>query len=784
MSDILHRVQEARKSAMSSFLKEYAIHNLATFMKETESIMKISLDESGWLNFYNEQNTTVRKKLQAFTYREMMTTLDPDNDSLLSIEFERQLMMKSTAHYKQYHQLRKHFSGVHDLKESGRGDNVSPEHKQKAIQAAHHLHGAFEEGVERSHAMRVRAEKDKKGDIWKPEVLVLQGGGAKGMSYAGVIEAMQDGGYLKDIKMVAGTSAGALIGLPLAMGYTSDEITDIVTNGRFAHFFAESTMKFRGLMKLKKLFVETTPEKTPHYEGDLLHEFTKKHFLPKLAAATGISVKRWVKFPESVVQEYLGDLEAGRHPNVLNPINSVVYGKAPNLAAIYKTAWDSFSSDLKSIGRSSDINILKFEGVPGRSVPYQAAMTCIRLERPNKLVDGDIIEAFIGDIIQEKIKAVPIDVLRRVQPQIVTIDDMRKVSFNQLKQLSDMWPIGNFKEFGVAATVSYMPFSLSNLLQIGLRAYERTRQWLKGETPDNGMGERDKNFTFKPIFFRSYEGKEKSDQSNMSIKKAVRASMNLPFLFKAMNLNNKRLIDGGVNNNFPARIFADRYSSAEEAKDKMIGFMLSTVESDIEVKALHELVHTENSVLMDIMEAEFIETPMTRPKTNALLQPISYFSKIFKRVVADQVEAFMVSNNAMPSLEALDNIGIINTGMISTDQFNASKNERMVLRTQGSNAFIDLTVNHMDKQLRYAVGRLVSLSGIENRLLMEAGVFNKKHHDPLYRMRDPDQLANAMMEDRYEELELNELIFQKEKPASRRKLPPHLVHYSPGYVHK
>lgn len=781
MSDILERVQAARKSAMKSFLKEYAIHNLAKFMKDTEGLMQEAVDKSLWLNFFNEPNPFVRDQLCAFHYREMMTTLDPEDDTVLSTTFESLLLARDKKLHDQFQHLRKHFSAIYDIRENGRGPDIVGEVKLRARQAANHLHGAFEEGVIRSRAMRERLEKDKKGEFWRPSVLVLQGGGAKGMSYAGVIEAMEDGGYLKDIKMVAGTSAGALIGLPVAMGYSADEISKIVTNGRFAHFFAESTLKFRAIMKIKKLFVKTAPEKTPHYEGDLLIDFTKNHFLPELAKATGISVKRWAKFPESVVQEYLSDLEAGRNPNVLKPLNSVVHGKVTKLEDIYKKAWDGFSRDMTNLGRGGDVDILKFDGVPGRSVPYQAAMTCIRLERPNRLEDGDIIEAFLGDIIQEKVKAVPISVLRRVTPQIVTVDDMRKVTFDQLKQLSEIWPIGNFKEFGVAATVSYMPFSMSNLVQIGLRVYERTRQWYKGEAPDNGTGERDKKFMFKPIFFRSYEEKAKAKQSQMSIKKAVRASMNLPVLFKAMNINNQRVIDGGVNNNLPWRLYADRFSSPEEAKENMIGFMLSTVESDIEMKAIHQLVHSENSVLMDILEAEFIETPITQPFTNALRHPITYFSKLFKKVVADRVEAFMVSNNSLPSVEALDNIGIINTGLVSVSQFNASKKERLVLHSQGVNAFLDLTGHHLDKNLRYAMGRLVSLSSIENKLLIEQGVDDPKLHDPLYKLRDPDLLVKALTNKRYEESELDDLILLKEKPASTRKLPPHLVHYSPGY---
>lgn len=784
MTDILERVQTARKAASKLFLKEYATHNLAKFMMETDDLLHEAIENTaGWLNFHNEPDPFVRNKLRSFTYQEMMTSNKPEDDSALSTEFERILVRHGKGLHDQYKLLREHYSNALEIRENGRGPDASKEDKLRAKQVAQHLVGAFEDGADRAQDMKERIQKERKGEHWAPEVLVLQGGGAKGMSYAGVIEAMEDGGYLKNIKMVAGTSSGALIGFLVAAGCKADEISEIVMNGRFAHFFAESTLKFKGLMKLKKLFVETTPEKTPHYEGDLLTEFTQNHFLPELARVTGISVKRWSRFPEGVVQEYLNDLEAGRPPNVLNSVHSVMQGKMPKLAEIYDSAWANYSADLKSCGRGSDVNILKFESIAGRSIPYQAALTCIRLERPNRFEDGDTIEAFIGDILQEKIMAVPIDVLRRVEPRIVTVEDMRQVSFNQLKQLTEIWPIGNFKEFGVAATVSYMPFSLSNIVQLGCRTWEKTLQLFKSNQVDNGTGERDKSFAFKPIFFRSYEEKEKAKQSNMAIKKAVRASMNLPFLFKAMNIDGKRVVDGGINNNFPHRIFADRFKTPEEAKDKMIGFMLSTVESDIEMKAIHQLAHTENSVLMDIMEAEFADTPKSRPFTHALMHPISFFSKLFKRVVADHIEAFMVSNNAMPSLEALDNVGIINTGMIGIAQFNASSRERLVLKSQGVNAFFDLTGYHSDKKLRYAMGRLVSLSGIENKLLMEQGVAPSLQ-DPMYRLRDPDLLVKCLTHERYEECDLDDLIFRKEKPANHRRLPAHLVHYSPGFFNR
>lgn len=774
MSDILERVQAAKQEAMRSFLREYSINNLSKFMVESESAMiKVSLTPES--QEYLSEGSHLRSRALASAYKEALTSQSGQEDSV-TLAFIEEMKKEGGETYQEFQFLKSHFSSLANIKKNFERDGGTSDQRDQCRSAEAHLFQSFEEGMERAVKLKLKIEKEKKGEYWKPKVLVLQGGGAKGMSYAGVVQAMEDAGQLKDIEMVAGTSAGALMGVMVAMGFSGEEIGEVVRKGRFAHFFAESTMKFKGLMKIKELFIKTAPEETPHFEGELLVKFSTDFLMPELARATGISEKRWAKFPEAVVQEYLADLEKGRYPAVNEANYSILTDKSRTLDDIYVSARRAFIADMKRAGREEDAYFLKFEGAPGRSQAFQAALTCIRYERPNDLDDGDTIEAFIGDLIQEKVKDIPISILRRVNPPIVSVQEIRNLSFSQLKQIKEMFPIANFKEFGVAATVSFMPFSLSNIVQLAGRTIEKGLEWIKGEPKDTGVGEHDKKFTFKPIFFRAYEEKEKAKQSNMPIKKAVRASMNLPFLFKAMNLNGKRVIDGGINNNFPHRIFRDKFKSTEEANEAMIGFMLSTVESDIEMKAISQLVHSEQSVLMDIIESEFLETSKTKPFTHALMHPISYFSKIFKRVVADNIEAFMVSNNALPSIEALDNVGIINTGMIGTAQFNASLKERQVLASQGANAYLDLTSFHSDKKLRFAMGRLVSLSTIENKLLQEKGV-PVDWQDPIYRLRDPELLADCLSHERYHESDVDHLILKKDEIVYGG-LPSHLTHFA------
>ena len=60
--------------------------------------------------------------------------------------------------------------------------------------------------------------------------LVMEGGGIKGIAYGGALAALEEKGILKNIIRVAGTSAGAIQASLLAIGYTPDEITDIIAN--------------------------------------------------------------------------------------------------------------------------------------------------------------------------------------------------------------------------------------------------------------------------------------------------------------------------------------------------------------------------------------------------------------------------------------------------------------------------------------------------------------------------------------------------------------------------
>ena len=60
--------------------------------------------------------------------------------------------------------------------------------------------------------------------------LVMEGGGIKGIAYGGALEELEEQGVLKNIIRVAGTSAGAIQACLLAIGYSPEELSEIIAN--------------------------------------------------------------------------------------------------------------------------------------------------------------------------------------------------------------------------------------------------------------------------------------------------------------------------------------------------------------------------------------------------------------------------------------------------------------------------------------------------------------------------------------------------------------------------
>ncbi|UCE06894.1 MAG: patatin-like phospholipase family protein [bacterium] len=84
--------------------------------------------------------------------------------------------------------------------------------------------------------------------------LIFEGGGVKGIAYAGAIKVLTEKNILVDIRRVGGTSAGAITAALLALGAGWTDIRDIVGGTDFGEFMDDSWGFIRNLLRLIKKF--------------------------------------------------------------------------------------------------------------------------------------------------------------------------------------------------------------------------------------------------------------------------------------------------------------------------------------------------------------------------------------------------------------------------------------------------------------------------------------------------------------------------------------------------
>lgn len=66
--------------------------------------------------------------------------------------------------------------------------------------------------------------------------LVLEGGGVRGLAYAGVFSVLEEKGILQQIENVGGSSAGSIAGMMVSIGYTASEIDSMMVELRIQKF--------------------------------------------------------------------------------------------------------------------------------------------------------------------------------------------------------------------------------------------------------------------------------------------------------------------------------------------------------------------------------------------------------------------------------------------------------------------------------------------------------------------------------------------------------------------
>tara|TARA_Y100000310_G_scaffold227412_1_gene229662 strand:- start:161 stop:1156 length:996 start_codon:yes stop_codon:yes gene_type:complete len=104
--------------------------------------------------------------------------------------------------------------------------------------------------------------------------LVFEGGGVKGIAYAGALEILEKEDILSNVTRVAGASAGAITALPLALGYSAKELKKIITSVDFASFSDDTFGFIRDIIRLVKQYGWNKGDRLLDWFGNLIEEKT------------------------------------------------------------------------------------------------------------------------------------------------------------------------------------------------------------------------------------------------------------------------------------------------------------------------------------------------------------------------------------------------------------------------------------------------------------------------------------------------------------------------------
>lgn len=121
--------------------------------------------------------------------------------------------------------------------------------------------------------------------------LVFEGGGVKGIAYVGALKVLKRKGILKQIERVGGASAGAIIALLVGLGYSVQELGEILGSLDFKNFMDDSWGVIRDTERLIREF--------GWYKGEFFRNWAAERIAEKAGnrEATFEELKRKGNFP-------------------------------------------------------------------------------------------------------------------------------------------------------------------------------------------------------------------------------------------------------------------------------------------------------------------------------------------------------------------------------------------------------------------------------------------------------------------------------------------------------
>jgi len=377
------------------------------------------------------------------------------------------------------------------------------------------------------------ADYNYKSELKDIKNLAISGGGGKGQFYVGALKALEDKGVLNNIETYAGTSAGALTAIPLALGMNTDELLEVVKDTDFRAFMIESrnynTTQKRTKEKLKGISAingKSTPNEIEKVSGIIN------------SIKVGIESCMTEDLSKANCMENICDSH-GRLKIFFNvPLEKKLETEfsEQNYKALLDEIWESQ-------------NIKKFcKQLQEKS--NAAAETIVFKEPKDILMIGlsfalkqDYVEYFFSRKVHERLRAFTNDYGENKLAEIIPrMKDNANWSDLSLSELGDLARSKEGHEFGF-------------------------RDLVIGVTRTTNMGEEGQ---IKTLWnqIRNTQGLlvssdiAKTDDAGLShapIAVLARMSMSIPFEFNQKKYGSSYYIDGGLHNNLPTEYF-DRQS--------------------------------------------------------------------------------------------------------------------------------------------------------------------------------------------------------------------------------
>jgi predicted acylesterase/phospholipase RssA len=422
----------------------------------------------------------------------------------------------------------------------------TPEHtfptqkKHRAFSRAQWLRGFIENADDPDAAKRevlrsLYLESRPEIKLNKIQNLVLAGGGAKALSLSGAIKSLEDRGYQSQIKRVAGTSGGAIIAMAFAAGYSAKELHEIVMQNEFGLFTLGSNLDTSVLNQWAHHFSRDDPQSKLHVLSDntLAH-----HYHNGLMQAIGEAI---IESDDTRLTNFKSAIQGSTEG--LGERLSILLSKQVNHDVLYHSLINVFDIDeqfnIDNKAKKHAVGKVGSEELIGAVNLYKDPSTAMVNAMRHK-TGHDIILGFFSDLVYDKLKTLPQEVLREAfhgleakhdNRKLIKQEDIRNITFKQWQELHKIIP----------NTVKELHISMSILRPVKSR--------LSGGKYD-------------PYDHQdaAYDNPEFGD---MRVTDAVRVSMNLPPIYPRFDfeVNGRQYkgSDGGLKSNMSLATFDSKY---------------------------------------------------------------------------------------------------------------------------------------------------------------------------------------------------------------------------------